>query len=107
MFDPITFGIGFGLWKLGQYIYNEVNKPGTPPDPRKEKEIEELAADPIFFAVAILAKFAKADGVVTKREIAKIEEILSDIELTGENRAKAIKIFSKHKEGAGHFSIKR
>lgn len=100
MFDPITFGIGFGLWKLGQYVYNEFNKPGTPPDPAKEKEIKELAVDPIFFAVAILAKFAKADGIVTKREVAKIEEILADIELTGDNRAKAIKTFSRHKEGA-------
>jgi DnaJ like chaperone protein len=100
MFDPISFGIGYGLWKLGEYIYKEVNSPETPPDPRKSKEVEELTPEPIYFAVAILAKFAKADGIVTKNEIATIEGILRDIELTGEKRTKAIGIFSKHKNGA-------
>jgi DnaJ-domain-containing protein 1 len=100
MFDPITFGLGFGLWKLGEYVYKEVTKPGTPPDPRKAKEVEELTAEPIYFAVAILAKFAKADGIVTKNEIATIENILRDIDLTGEKRTKAINVFRKHKDGA-------
>lgn len=100
MFDPISLGLGYGAWKLGEYLYQEFNKPSAPPDPRKEAEIKELTAEPIYFAVAVLAKFAKADGIVTKNEIATIERILCDIELTGEDRNKAISIFSKHKGGA-------
>lgn len=100
MFDPISLGIGFGLWKLGEYIYNKVNDNGIAADPRKSKEIEDLAQEPIYFAVAILAKFAKADGVITRAEIACVEEILRDIELTGEKRTRAISIFKKHKAGA-------
>ena len=100
MFDPISLGLGYGAWKLGKYIYEEFNKPSTPPNPRKEAEIKELIAEPIYFAVAILAKFAKADGIVTKNEVATIEGILRDIELTGEDRKKAIRIFTQHKDGA-------
>lgn len=100
MFDPISLGLGYGAWKLGKYIYEEFNKPFAPPNPWKEAEIKELTAEPIFFAVAILAKFAKADGIVTKNEVATIEQILRDIDLTGEDRKKAISIFSKHKNGA-------
>src|SRR5262245_11859212 len=100
MFDPISLGLGYGAWKLGKYIYEEFNKASEPPDPRKEAEIKELTAEPIFFAVALLAKFAKGDGIVTKNEVASIENILRDIELTGENRKKAIGIFTKHKDGA-------
>lgn len=100
MFDPISLGLGYGAWKLGQYIYEEFNKPSAPPDPKKEAEIEELTAEPIFFAVALLAKFAKADGIVTKNEVATIEQILCDIELTGEDRKKAIRIFTRHKDSA-------
>lgn len=100
MFDPISLGLGYGAWKLGKYIYEEFNTPSVPTDPRKEAEINELTADPIFFAVAILAKFAKADGIVTKNEVATIERILHDIELTGENRTKAISIFTRHKDSS-------
>jgi DnaJ like chaperone protein len=101
MFDPISIGLGIGAWKLGEYIYEEFNKSSIPPDPRKEVEIEELRnAEPVYFAVAILAKFAKLDGIVTKNEIATIERILSDIDLTGEGRNKAIHFFRKHKDGA-------
>ena len=100
MFDPISLGLGYGAWKLGEYIYGEFNKPSAPPNPKREAEIEELTAEPIFFAVALLAKFAKADGIVTKNEVATIEQILRDIDLTGEDRKKAIRIFAKHKDGA-------
>ena len=99
MFDPISLGLGYGAWKLGKYFYDEFNKPSAPPNPRKEAEIKELTAEPIFFAVALLAKFAKADGIVTKNEVATIEQILRDIELTGEDRNKAIRIFTTHKDG--------
>ena len=100
MFDPISLGLGYAAWKLGKSFFAGSNKPSPRPNPRKEAEIKELSAEPIFFAVAILAKFAKADGVVTKNEVATIEEILCDIELTGEDRKKAISIFAKHKKGA-------
>jgi hypothetical protein len=36
MFDPLSLGLGYGAWKLAKYIYEEVNKSSTPPDPRKE-----------------------------------------------------------------------
>jgi uncharacterized tellurite resistance protein B-like protein len=100
MIAPIPFGLGYGAWKLGKYIYEKFNKPPTPIDRRKETEIEELTAEPIYFVVAILAKFAKADGIVTKNEVATIEEIFRDIELTGETRTSAVSIFRKHKRGA-------
>jgi len=99
MIDPISIGLGYGAWKLGQYICEQFNTPSTPNDPRKEAEIAELTAEPIYFAVAILAKSAKADGIITKNEIATIEDILRDIELTGELRTKAIRTFTKHKNG--------
>ncbi|MEI7818399.1 MAG: DnaJ domain-containing protein, partial [Desulfuromonadales bacterium] len=99
MFDPITFGIGIGLWKIGEYIYKGVKKTGIPHDPEKDMEVEELAKEPIYLVVAILAKFAKADGVISKNEIACVEEILREIELTGKKRAAAIGIFTKHKAG--------
>lgn len=99
MFDPISLGLGYGAWKLGKYFYDEFNKPSTPFDKLKESEINELTSEPIYFAVAILAKFAKADGIVTKNEITTIDRILYDLELTGEDRAKAIRVFTRHKEG--------
>lgn len=99
MFDPISLGLGYGAWKLGKYFYDEYNSAATPPDPRREAEIKELASEPMYIVVAILAKFAKADGVVTSNEIAVVEQILRDIELTGENRTKAIGIFRKYKDG--------
>jgi len=100
MIDPISIGLGYGAWKLGKFIYDKFNESATPLDSRKEAEIRELTAEPIYFAVAVLAKFAKADGVVSKNEIATIESILRDIELTGEDRTKAIRIFTAHKGGA-------
>lgn len=100
MFDPISLGLGYGAWKLGKYIFEEFNKPSTPPDLRKEAEINALTAEPIYFVVAILAKFAKSDDIVTKNEIATVEEILREIELTGEDRTKAVSVFRKYKDGA-------
>ena len=67
MFDPISLGLGFGAWKLGKRIFKEFNK--SPAERIKDMEIAELTAEPIFFAVAILAKFTKLDGIVTKNEI--------------------------------------
>ena len=64
------------------------------------KEIDELVAEPLFLPIAILGKFAKADGVVSEQEIACVEEILRDIDLTGERRTKAIIVFDKHKNGS-------
>ena len=100
MFDPLSLGLGYGAWKLAKYIYEEVNKSSTPPDPRKEEEVKKLTEEPTYLVVAILAKFAKADGIVTKNEIATVEEILREIEITGEDRTKAIGIFRKYKDGA-------
>lgn len=98
MIPLIALGLGYAAWELGKYIEESFN-PFTPVNPVKKAEIEELTAEPIFFSVALLAKFAKADGIVTKNEVATIEQILRDIELTGENRKKAIRIFTKHKDG--------
>ncbi len=72
----------------------------TPLDLRKEAEIKELSTNSVYFAVAILAKFAKADGIVTKKEIATIEGFLLEIGLKGEDFKNAIRIFTKYKAGA-------
>ncbi|MEQ1681970.1 MAG: hypothetical protein ABL950_15365 [Nitrospira sp.] len=85
MIPLIALGLGYAAWELGKYIEENFN-PFTQVNPVKKAEIEELTAEPIFFSVALLAKFAKADGIVTKNEVATIEQILRDIELTGENR---------------------
>ncbi len=68
-------------------------------DPRKAEEIAELSANPTYFIIALLAKFAKQDGVVTKKEIACVERILRDMDVTVEGRKQAIDIFRRHKQG--------
>jgi DnaJ like chaperone protein len=75
-------------------------RPDPPLDPEKDAEIRELTERPVFLAVAVFAKFAKADGVVTRNEIAAVEEILAFFELSKGDRAEAIRIFTKHKTGA-------
>ncbi len=112
--------LGVALWKLGEEIFegsrSSKSKPRTPKppkprirkksadeeapvDPLKWREIEALSEAPLDFAVAILAKFAKADGVVSEAEVACVEEILRDFELTGQKRKRAIRVFNKHKAG--------
>jgi DnaJ like chaperone protein len=49
--------------------------------------------------VAAAAKLCKADGKVTKREIAETEELLNLLELTGELRKPAIELFASAKDG--------
>jgi DnaJ like chaperone protein len=89
-------------WKFFEKQNSEgsSSRPDPSPDPEKDAEIRELMERPIFLAVAILAKFAKSDGVVTRNEISVVEGILASFELSKADRSEAIRIFTKHKTGA-------
>jgi DnaJ like chaperone protein len=103
-----VLGISVALVVAWKFFQNKNSAPVSPRsdrdspswDPEKAAEIRELTERPIFLAVAILAKFAKADGVVTRNEIAAVEEILASFDLSPADRNEAIRVFTKHKSGA-------
>ena len=96
MFDPISIGIGIGLWRLSNYIFDEFSK-DKKIDPAKKTEIEELGEQPVYLIMAILAKFAKLDGIITKNEILVITTILNEMNITDDLRSEAKRRFSKYK----------
>ncbi len=63
------------------------------------QEAEAYAHDWRLHIVACAGKFAKVDGVVTKRELVVMEEVFETLELTGALRPLAIDTFQFAKKG--------
>ena len=70
-----------------------------PPDPGKLKEAELYGGDMTKLAIGAMAKFAKADGIVTKQEIQVLESAFHDLGLVGEARQQAVVLFGEAKAG--------
>lgn len=68
-------------------------RPHTAAAERRERELVFLAS-----AAAMLAKMAKADGVVTRDEIAAVERAFSRLGFTGVVRSRAIEVFRRAKD---------
>ncbi len=83
------------------------SEPASPPkatpspqvDPRKVKERELYANDLTRVAIGVLAKFAKADGIVTKQEVRVLDCAFVELGLVGEARQQAISVFNEAKTG--------
>lgn len=83
------------------------SQPASPPeatpsprdDPRKVKERELYAGDLTRVAIGVLAKFAKADGIVSKQEVRVLENAFVELGLVGEARQQAISVFREAKTG--------
>ena len=91
-------GSGFAAlfgWTMGA-------KPiGLPADEEEalREDAKAYVHDPRLLIVACLGKFAKVDGVVTKREIKVVEEVFGDMELSNEERRQAVNTFNHAKQG--------
>lgn len=79
-------------------------------DKDDKPDIEETTEDPavvrFMLMFSMLGKLAKADGIVSKEEIAVVDDfITNDLEYDAETRKNAIKIFNEGKESNINFEF--
>jgi len=104
-------GIGAGIGMLfggpiGAAIGAAIGASFKDSEYKAQEEYVENNSNGIIFIVtlaSILAKIAKADGVITKEEANIISEIFNDLELEGKDREIALKAFNNAKNDS--FSI--
>lgn len=73
-------------------------------DPRCVRETELYGDNLMSLFVGLIAKLAKADGAVSKAEVAAVESIFVDLGMVGEIRRQAIAVFQAAKDGPLLFS---
>lgn len=76
----------------------------APDDPRRLREIESYGNNTFHMAVGLMAKLAKADGVVSKEEVQVVEHIFADLGAMGEAKRQAVAIFQAAKDGVLTYS---
>jgi DnaJ like chaperone protein len=96
-------GAAFGYWLggvfgavlgaiIGHYLYDA--RQVAPGGHRTRAQIQQTFSKTTF---AVMGRLAKADGVVTEREIAVAERIMAQMSLTAEQRSEAIHWFNEGK----------
>ena len=86
MGGPIGIGIGAAI---GHHFDRASNE---------ESHEEQVGVAYMFIIVASMAKMAKADGLVTKDELARVNELFQELGLEGESLETARNIFRKEKD---------
>ena len=83
---------------FGQHLEHEMTKKGTPRTRRTANVPPDRSMVFCASAAAMLAKLAKADGQVTRNEIAAVEAAFSRLGFRAGARAYAISVFRKAKD---------
>lgn len=99
-------GIGGPIWagaliteKLGWRRADTANDAFEYWSDAKKQEAANYGDSLNAILVAMLAKLAKLDGKVTKAEIEAVERILCEIDIVGDARTAAVKLFQEAKNG--------
>jgi len=87
-------GLLFGIW-IGHSFDKGINQNFT----RIFNNRDTSRTQQVFFdsSFAVMGHLAKADGLVSKMEIAAAEQVMSRLGLTGEKRTQAIEAFNRGK----------
>jgi DnaJ like chaperone protein len=83
---PIGIGLGAAV---GHQFDKAADKVGSQ---------QQVAVAYMFILVASMAKMAKADGRITKKEIERIDQFFAELGFTGEAKTAAREIFRKEKD---------